>query len=162
MFEKFPIACTAGRQRELDIRRTVEIHGLKISQAKERGCVGAVSALTKIYDSAGPIILGQAIRTIRDAFGDDPLAFDGYLLQGLGLVFNRYNGLANEKELVQLLAHVQHGSRGLLRRAEAQRERTGNQKVQCVAAAIVELHNKGTRSHTKRLPSWWKSAEAAQ
>src|SRR5688572_17641423 len=96
VFEKFQVACTAERKRETDIRRTVESNGLKISQNKEAGSVGAVSALGKVYDRAGSVVLGQSLRTIRDAFGGDPNAFDGQLIQGLGLIFNRYNGKTDE------------------------------------------------------------------
>ena len=158
VFEKFLVACTAEHQREMDIRRTIEAQGLKISQTKETGCIGAVGALGRVYDTAGAVVLGQTVRVIRDAFNGDPQAFDGQLIQGLGLVFNRYNGRTNEKDLSQRLAQFQSGARGVLRRAEAQRERTGNQKAQCVAAAIVDINNKGAKP-AKRLPEWWKSAE---
>lgn len=158
VFEKFHVACTAERQRESDIRRTVESQGLKISQTKEPGCIGAVSALGKVYDSAGPTVLGQSIRTIRDAFGGDPLAFDGFLIQAMGLIYNRYNGRTNERDMAHRLAETRQGVRGVLQRAEAQRARTGNAKAACVAAAVVDIYNKGARA-THRLPSWWKSAE---
>lgn len=157
VFEKFSVACTAGRQRESDIRRTIEAQGLKISQTKEPGCVGAISSCAKVYDLAGPNVLGQAMRAIRDSFGADPKAFDAQLIQGLGLVFNRFNGRTNEKHMVQQLAHVRNGARGVLQLAEAQRERTGTSKAHCVAATIVDVYNKGVGPRQKdRLPSWWK------
>ena len=159
IFEKFQVACTADRSRETDIRRTVESQGLKISQTKDVGCVGAVSALGKVYDRAGSIVLGQVLRTIRDAYGSDPLAFDGQLIQGLGSVYNRFNGRTNEKDLSARLSQFTHGVRGVLQRAEDQRVRTGNQKVHCVAAIVVDIYNKGRGpADPKRLPSWWKSA----
>lgn len=162
LYEKFSVACTAERQRETDIRRTVEAQGLKISQTQEPGCIGAVSALVKVYDRSGNVVLGQTLRTIRDAFGGDPLAFDGQLVQGVALVYNRFNGRTNEKDMAARLSSAQHGARGLLRRAEAQRERTGNQKAQCVAATIVDVYNRGRGPRdSHRLPSWWKSAEEA-
>jgi len=154
-FEKFQIACTAEHPRETDIRRTVEAQGLKVSQAGEVGCVGAVGALAKVYDRGGAVVLGQALRTIRDAFAADARAFDGAIIQGLGLFFHRYADRASEHDLVSRLARVQYGARGLLQRAEAMRERTGNQRVHCLAACVVEVYNK-TR-HKDRLPSWWKA-----
>ena len=40
------------------------------------------------------------------------------------------------------------------------RVRTGNQKKQCVAAAVVDIYNKGLGPRAKdRLPSWWQEAE---
>lgn len=158
-FEKFQVACTAGRQRESAIRRAIEAQGLKVSQTKESGCIGAISSCGKVYDIGGATVLGQSVRTIRDAFGADPNAFDGQLIQGLGLIYNRFNGKTSERHLVQQLTQFKHGVRGVLQSAEAKRERTGNHKSHCVAATIVDIYNKGAGPRAKdRLPSWWKSA----
>lgn len=156
-FDKFHVACTAGYKRENDIRRIVESNGLKISQSRDEGCVGAISALRKVYDRSGDVVLGQTVRVIKNAFAGDPAAFDSSVIEGVGLVFNRYNGRTNDKDLAARLASTQHGVRGLLRRAESQRERTGNQKAQCVAATVVDIYNKGLGPRdSHRLPSWWK------
>src|SRR5262245_25347392 len=163
VFDKFYVACTAERQRENDIRRTVEAQGLKISKRAESGCIAAVSALGKVYDRSGNVVLGQVLRTVRDAFGADAQAFDSQMIQGLGLLFNRFNGKTNEHELVARLSGTHHGVRGVLRRAEAARERTGNQKPHCVAATIVEIYNKGLGPRDpKRLPVWWRGDDAAE
>lgn len=155
-FDKFHVACTAGRKRENDIRRAIEAQGLKVSRNKSEGCIGAVNACGKVYDRSGDVVLGQAIRTLKQAFNSDPSAFDGTLIEGAGLVFNRYNGQTDEKDLARKLAAVPYGVHGILRRAEAQRERTGNQKSQCIAAVLVDIYNRGLHSRTSRLPSWWK------
>lgn len=166
-FDKFHIACTAGHKREADIRRVVESNGVKIGRSKENGTIGAVTALGKVYDAAGggnvgQVIVGQVIRTLNHAFSGDAFAFDAGMIVGLGNVYNRYNGKTNEKEMAARLAAAPQGVRGLLRRAESQRERTGNLKAQCIAATIVDTYNRGEgpRSHS-RLPSWWKNAETA-
>ena len=158
-FVKFHIACTAERKRETDIRRVVESNHLKIGREHEEGCISAVGALGKVYDNCGPVVLGQGLRTIRDGFASDAVAFDGRVIEALGLLFNRYNGRTNEKDLAAALAKTPQGVLGVLRRAETQRDRTGNSKVQCVVATIVEIHNKHV-PRNRRLPSWWKSNEA--
>lgn len=157
-FTNFQICCTAEYKRESDILRTVEAQNLKVSQSKEPNCVGAVGALGAVYDRAGVVVLGQVLRVLRDAYGGDPAAFDGQLIQGIGLVFNRYNGRTDERALASRLSSSMNGARGLLRRAEAQRERTGNQKAQCVAATVVDVYNKGAKP-SQRLAPWWKSLE---
>lgn len=157
-FEKFLVACTADRARETDVRRIVESSGLKISREKNENCVSAVGALCKVYDAAGGLVLGQVVRTIRDAWGGDGNSFDTTVIQALGMVFNRYNGRTNERDLVKRLADVKQGVVQILRKAETVRGRTGNDKVQCVAHVIIELYNKGNRH---RLPAWWKGQEAA-
>jgi hypothetical protein len=159
VFEKFKVACTARRPRELTIYRVVEDNDLHISKEREDGCISAVGSLLKVYDTHGETVLAQTLRTIRDAYQSDRSAFDRSVIEGLGLVFNRYNGRTNEKELSTSLSRSVQGVRGLLRRAHVQRDRTGNSLTQCVAAAVVESYNKGLNSNSrKRLPSWWKQS----
>lgn len=158
-YDKFHVACTAGRQRENDIRRAVESNGLRIGRTKEENTIGALGACGKVYDRSGDVVLGQVVRAVKRAFSGDPAAFVPEMIVGIGLVFNRYNGRTNEHDLATRLASVPRGARGVLQRAESQRERTGNQKAQCVAAAVVDFYNKGlTARDAKRLPSWWKEA----
>lgn len=162
-FDKFHVACTAGYNRETGIRRAVETQGVRVGRNKEENTVSAIGALGKVYDKAGggkngEVVVGQVVRTIRNAFGGDPAGFDRSLIEGIGLVFNRYNGLTKEKDLASRLAA--RGVRGLLQRAESQRLRTGNLKGQCIAATVVEVYNRGLGPRANdRLPSWWKHAE---
>lgn len=159
IYDKFHVACTAGNPRENDIRRAVESNGQKIARNNTDG-ISAVGALGKVYDRSGATVLGQVVRAINIGFSGDPVAFDASIVEGLGLVFNRYNGRTNEKDLGRRLSDLQ-GPRELLRKAEAIRMRTGNQKKQCIAAAVVDIYNKGRGPVAKdRLPSWWKSEEA--
>lgn len=164
-FDKFHIACTAGHPREMNIRRAVESQGVRIGRNHEENTVSAIGALGKVYDKAGgghagEVVVGQVVRTIKNAYAGDPASFDAKVIEGLGLVYNRYNGKTNEKELATCLAAAAYGVRGLLRRAEAQRQRTGNLKSQCIAASAVELYNKGRGPRANdRLPSWWKEGE---
>jgi hypothetical protein len=156
-FDKFHVACTAGRVRENDIRRMVESNGLKISQSRTENSIGAVGALGKVYDRSGEVVLGQVLRTLKHAYLGDASAFDGKLVEALGLVFNRYNGKTNEKDLAARLSTVHGGLTGLLRRAESLRERTGNDKAQCIAATVVDVYNRGAGPRAKgRLADWWK------
>lgn len=158
LYDKFHVACTAGRRRERDIQRAVEANGQKIARSKDDG-ISAVGALSTVYDRSGDVVLGQVVRTINLGFGGDPLAFDRAVIEGLGLVFNRYNGKTNEKQLGSRLSELRQGAREVLRKAEAIRERTGNQKKQCVAAVIVDIYNKGLGPRdAHRLPAWWKES----
>lgn len=162
-FDKFHVACTAGYTRETGIRRAVETQGVRIGRAKEDHTVSAIGTLGKVYDKAGggkngEVVVGQVVRTINNAFDGDPSSFDRALIEGIGLVFNRYNGLTNERELTERLAAK--GVRSILQRAEAQRLRTGNLKGQCIAATVVEVYNRGAGPRAKdRLPSWWAEAD---
>ena len=155
-FDKFHISCTAENVRENAIRRAVESNGQKISRNHNEG-ISAVSALGKVYDASGEVVLGQVVRTLTGGFGDDPLGFDRSVIEGTGMVYNRFNGRTNEKAMVTRLSAIKQGARGLLLKAEALRARTGNQKKACVASVIVDIYNKAEGSHAKtRLTPWWK------
>lgn len=158
LYDKFHVSCTAGHRRERDIQRAVEANGQKISRSPDEG-ISAVGALARVYDRSGDVVLGQVVRAINLGFGGDSRAFDRAVIEGLGLVFNRYNGKTNEKDLGTRLSDLRRGARELLAKAETVRARTGNNKSQCVAAVVVDLYNKGRAPLAKdRLPSWWKEA----
>lgn len=115
--------------------------------------MGAVGALTKVYDRSGSMTLGQVLRVIRDAYAASPEAFDAGVVEAIGLVFHRYNGRVNAQQLVEQLAAERQGVRGVLRRAESVRERTGNCRVPCIASVVVDSYNKGKA----KVPKWWKA-----
>lgn len=157
-YDKFHVACTAGRKRENDVRRTLESNGLRIGRAKEENTISAIDAACKVYDRSGPTVLGQVVRMLKNGFAGDPDAFDRSLIEGGGLTFNRYNGRTNERDLAARLAALPGGVRAFMRRVNSQRERTGNLKAQCVAATLVDVYNKGVGPRAKdRLPAWWKA-----
>ena len=158
-YDKFHVACTAGRDRECGIRRVVESNGQKISRKPDDG-ISAIGALGSVFDRSGDTVLGQVVRAINIGFGGDARAFDASIIEGLGMVFNRYNGRTNEKQLGARLGELKQGARELIRKAEAIKVRTGSQKKQCIAAAVVDLYNRGLGGRDKgRLPSWWQEAE---
>jgi len=161
-FDKFHVACTAGRKRENDVRRAVESNGLKIGRGKDDHTIGAVGALLKVYDRSGDVVLGQTLRALNEGFAGDPSAFAPELIDGVGLVFNRYNGKTDERILAARLAAFRNGVRALGQRAQTLRMKTGNERSQCVAATIVEVYNRGLAgSHRGRLLDWWKANDQA-
>lgn len=153
-FDKFRVGVVADREVETDINRIVQAQGLCVSRDQIPGSIRAVGTLRKLYARAGGPTLGRTLRIIRDAYGDAGL--EAPVIDGLGLVAQRYNGQLNDQQLVKKLADAHGGVSGLLNKAEQTRRATGNQKAQCVAAAAVETYNRGARGKG-RLPDWWKA-----
>ena len=156
-FDRFQVAVTAGHAREAAIHRLVDEAGLKISSSGEWGCIRAVTALIQVYEQHGASGLSQTLRTIREAYDGDPAAFASAVIAGIGLVYGRYNGRADEAALIAALGRMKQGVHGLFRRAQLQREQTGKGQPQCVAAAVVDTLNRGARGKA-RLPGWWTAA----
>lgn len=151
-FYKFKIGVNAGRETECEINRVVLANGCVVSRDEIPGAIGAVGTLRRVYDRAGSAVLGRTLRIIRDAYGDPGL--EGAVIDGIGHLCGRYNGTLEENVTVERLSKAHGGVNGLLGKAEELRRRTGNYRGHCVAAAAVEIVNRGRGG--KKLPDWWK------
>lgn len=152
-FAKFRVGVQAGRQVECDIDRIVRANNLVVTRDAIPGAVGAVGTLRRIYKRADAKTLSRTLRIARDAYGDTGLVAP--VLDGLGLLCQRYNGSLNDSEAIDKLARANGGVNGLLGKAERLKLSTGNEKAHCVAAAAVEIINSGKGG--KKLESWWKA-----
>jgi hypothetical protein len=74
----------------------------------------------------------------------------------MGLLCQRYDGVLKDKDIIKALGNMNGGVSGLVGRATALRQSTGNPRGQCVAAAAVEIINGSRVKGVKRLPPWWK------
>ncbi len=153
-FAQFRVAVQAGRAGEADVNRIVRALGLRISQARSGGAISAVGTLRRVYARGGAAVLSRALRIIRDAYGDAGL--DGPVIDGISLLCQRYNGEVDDERVISRLSTAHGGVSGLISRAGQLRQTTGNATAQCVAAAAVEVINRGAGG--RKLPSWWRAA----
>ena len=154
-FDRFKVSVQAGRAAESDIDRIVRALGLRISQDRGSGGISATATLARVYARGGPAVLSRALRIIRDAYGEAGL--DGPVIDGIGLLCQRYDGQLSEHRAVERLSSAHAGVSGLLNRAGQMRQSTGSATAECVAAAAVEVINRG--SGGKKLTSWWKAEQ---
>lgn len=86
--------------------------GLKInltSMEASPGRLTCVAALEKCFKERGAIELGEILDILIAAWGDDPAAFTGRMLDGLRMFWARYRGVARLDRLVpQLQATTPH------------------------------------------------------
>lgn len=157
-YDKFRVALTAKRQREVSVDQIVRDQGLHISthgkNSSSDGGVRAVGTLLKIHDRIGPLMLGATLRIIRDAFGSP--GFEQSVIEGVSFVVERYEGDFEEAEASEKLGRLHGGVNGLLGAAERLRLSSGNSKTNCIAAVTVDTINRGRRG-ASRLASWWES-----
>lgn len=152
---EFKVGVTAGFDEECDINRIVLATDLRITREKIDGGIAAVGTLRRVYRSHGGPTLGRSLRIIRDGFGDAGL--EAPLIDGMGRVCGRYNGSLSDEDLVAKFQKMAGGAAGLLNKAEMTRRATGATRGEAVAAAIVEVANRGRRG-SSRLNDWWTSA----
>lgn len=154
-FQKFVIGVEAGRSEESDIDRVVQHLGLRISKAHGSGAIGSVSSLRKVY-RLGTGTLQRALRIIRDAYGD--AGFQAAVIEGVGLLCQRYNGDLDDNRAVEKLGKAHGGVNGLVNTAEGLRLKSGKARAHCYAAAATQIYNSGRSG--RKLPSWWKGDES--
>jgi hypothetical protein len=154
VWPKFHNAVTAGRVEETDINRIVKINNLIVAHGSTDNSIAAVGTLQKIYRRSGGVVLGRALRIARDAYGKPGL--EGAVLDGLGLLCQRYNGELDEKAATEKLSKAHGGVNGLTGRAANIRRQTGVYANQALAAAAVDIINSGRGG--KKLPDWWKQS----
>lgn len=151
-FDHFTIGVQAGRTAEAEIDRVVRAQNLLISEENVSGAIRCVAALESVYRSSDSATLGRTLRIIRDAYGDAGL--QSAVIQGIGMLCQRYNGQLPEDVAKRKLAAGNGGVNGLLAAAERMRQKTGHTKTQCIAAAAIETINQGKDS--PKLTSWWR------
>ena len=151
-FDKYKTGVQAGRVAEGDVDRIVRFNGLHVAKGGAPGTVGCPGTLLKVYKVCGPGILSRTLNLITQSFGDAGL--DAYVIEGIGLVCQRYGGELDPAKAVERFSATRGGVAGLLNRAQAIRAKQGGQKAHCVAAAAVEIYNAGRGG--KKLASWWR------
>lgn len=155
-YDKFSIALTAARPDETAIERIVRGAGLTVSEGGGAGSVSCVMTLARVFRRSGGDGLAQTLKITHESFGDEGL--DSDIIDGLGLLSSRYNGQLEPKRAIAALSAVRGGVNALRSRATRLRQQTGVQRGQCIAAAAVEIYNRGKGG--KKLPSWWKTEAA--
>lgn len=150
---KFRAAVTAGRPDASDINRIVLAHGCKVTSDRVEGAIRAVAKLESIYQRSGAATLGRTLRIIRDAYGDYGL--EAPIIDGIGLLCQRYNGELNDDWAVSKLSNAHGGVAGLTNKANVIRQATGLKVGECHAIAAVEIINSGSgKGGPQKLPRW--------
>lgn len=149
-FDRFRVALTAERDREVEIDRIVRANDLEIG--RHRDAISAVSTLVEIWDRSGPTQLSRVLRIIRDAYGLG--AFTRQLMMGINLVLDRYGEQVTEQELTDVLGAQRGGATAIESEAEKVRRATAASALQSMASVIVDTLNR-KRSRGQKLAAWW-------
>ena len=155
-FAKFKNAVTAGRPVETDINRIVLANRLVVSREKTRDdSVGCVSTLVKVYRRSGAEVFAQSLRVVRDSYGRPGM--ESAVIDGVGLLCQRYNGELAESDAIKKLSDVRGGVNGLIGRAQTIRKATAAALNESIAAAAVDVINAGRGG--KKLKPWFKESK---
>lgn len=153
-FSKFRIGVKAKRPDEAGVQKIVTNLGLRITTDRlaDNGIMAAGSLL-RVYRDLGPTVLARTLAVMHAAYGRTGL--DAIPIRGMALLIARYDEAVEDDLLVKRLSEASGGIGAVLNKAERMRKETGNQKIHCVAAALVDTYNsKAPRG--EKLVGWWK------
>lgn len=140
----------------LTIQRALSAFGLEVSQTRGQNVVQAVSACEKTFLRLGETDFQLTIGILHGAWGGNPDAYSGSIVEGLGLLLNRHNGQTDVPHLTKALA--KSGSPEQLIGTARYATQLGYTLSHAMAHSITVLYNKGRRGPGK-LPDWKKSAD---
>lgn len=151
-FNKFKVGLQANRKDEVVIAAQVQAVGLHIGINAEES-ISCVATLRKVYERSDAETLRRTLKIVRDAYGDPGLR--GPVIEGIGLLCQRYNGSLNDAAFIKALGSAHGGVNGLMGKAAQIQQKTRCPQSHAVAAAGVDINNRGKGG--KKLPSWWKN-----
>ncbi len=159
LIDKFLASVKGGEPDQCEILKIVHAAGWEINRDTRDGNVRAVGVLERIYGASPddtkerrPDHLRSTLETVRRAWGLDQDGVAGFLLDGLGRVFIRYDDQINGDQLVRKLSKYDGGPTALVGRSKTLRGMVRSTVPSCVAELIVETYNRGLR--TKKLAAW--------
>lgn len=148
-FSMFRAELAEGGAEAADIDKTVRRCGLEVAVGGSKGNVQAVSALRKVYNNTGGLVLERTLRCITTAWGRDSSNFQADLLVSIGLVLKRYGTSLDRDRLAAVLATTTPIN--LLASARSTKVNvnagSGSIGISTLPEIIVGLYNKGLRKN---------------
>ena len=145
-FDKFMNEIRAGLPDALGVVAATKKQGLTISRHVADGAIACVSALKRVYLLDGGSTLSLTLGALTTAWGRTSEAVEGKLVEGVGLLFSRYNGSIDQAALVKKLAKYRGGAPALLGDAKGLMSFRKSTLSRCVAERVVETYNVGRRT----------------
>jgi hypothetical protein len=145
VFDKFENEVSAGAPWALSAIEILKQHGLKVTRGSNDGCACCVSALRSLYSRDNGRVLDLTIKTVIAAWGRTAPAMEGKLLEGIGALYETYNGSVDQAALVKKLAKYPGGASALMGDAKGLRQFRKTSLSRCVAERIIETYNAGRR-----------------
>lgn len=144
--DKFMVRVTASDPVAVGIVAILKKYGLRIDRTRNRGVVQAVDALESVFErQRGALLLERVVRTLNNVWGDDPDAYSGQLVRGLGLLLHKYGTAVDDEDLTRKLA--KSGTPlNMMGRAKNLRAAMGVSIAQATFECIRTEYNKGKRS----------------
>lgn len=145
-FDTYENELKAGDSSAVGVKKICGRYGIEVSRGAGDARATCVSALKKLYKMDGGKTLDISLGTIVTAWGTKASALEGKLIEGMGLVFGRYNGTIDQAVLTKKLAKYAGGASGLVGDARGLMDFRRATLARCIAERVIETYNVGRRA----------------
>lgn len=144
-FDKFVNELKAKDEDAIGMNDIALKHGTRISRQSADGCIAGITGMRTAYRIDGGQSLDKAIGTIIAAWGKRASGLEGKTIQGVTLVYARFNGVIDQASLAKKLAKYSGGPAGLIGDARGLTEFHKGSLTQCIAQRVIDTYNLGRR-----------------
>lgn len=145
--DRFRGRLTAGEEAAQRIRDVVENHGYMIAESGHPHCIGAVTALDRVYARGGAALLDATLKYVS-IYRDEPKGTDGAIIEGIAIALDKYRDNPRMDGLWEPLSQITAGS--ILRKAIAILESGGGSASRPIAVSKVVAGLVGIRGPYKK------------
>lgn len=164
--DRYRVSVTGKLPVAIQVDQLVHAYGWSVSGYKAggggvQGQLSCVVALQKLYiysEEHGhePNLLQMALIVIRDTWGQETLAAQGFVITALGRMFGEYQDKLDKDRLVSALKDYKGGISQMISAARTMANSRNWRLPFALADLMVETYNKGL-SGKNRLPRWTKT-----
>lgn len=149
--DKFKVRVVEGEPAAVAIHAILSKHGWRVAGGAGDDAFAAVTAAERIWRRDRDA-LDRTIATITRAWGHTSAASNGFIVEGLGLVYARYGEATDDVSMADRLARYPGGPGRLIGAARGLQQAYRFSVTTAIADLIVEIYNANRR--TKALPPW--------
>jgi len=153
--DAFTVACVEQVPSAVHLAEIMAANGWSVSAYSGQGRLTAIAALERVY-ALSPKAAASTLGVLTGAFGHQPSAVQGALLEGVGKVLARYEEDIDHRvdtvDLARRLSDWPGGPDSLVGHARGQRASSTGSLATQVARVVVNRYNERRRS--TKLPAW--------
>ena len=155
---KFQVRVVMGEPEACEMNDILTGHGWKMTNSTEPGCIGAATAIERIYRNGGGslpdgnhgLVLDRVIEILTAAWEYDQKSMNAGLLLALAQLIGRFGPSVDTKKLVAEMQSTRPGV--VVGRGRTLRDAQGGSLPAAVAKILAGMHNRKRRANL--LPEW--------
>lgn len=145
-WDDFKAGVVSEDEECLDILRIAKRAGWVVGNQAKDGMVACIAMLRTLYRrEGGAKALGRALEDARQAWGENHVGAERYILAGLHKIHSTYNGDLDRPAFIAKIAKAKGGPAGILGTAKAMQAMSAKHVGALCAAVMVEHYNRGRR-----------------